>query len=460
MSLQHLRKFVTVSFLALFALFSSVVYAQSGNLLTYGQAVTNSIGANNPLAFYTFNGTEGDLVTIRVISLSPDFDTTVTLNAPAQSQLAFNDGDPLSPNSRDARVDYRLTSSGVYTILVGGTGAGDFVLLLDGRPAEQAEELTGGGITADVTGTSLLYRFSALAEQPAALTISSETPDFAFVAIVRDSTGQAVAILSGSTGRTATFFVPPGEETYEIEISSSSVGRLAIDYAVLAGGAAPVPRATEQVAPEATAEATAEVTPEVVATEEVQPTEEVTQEVAPEAPTLTPTLAPDQEAPVVTATYTPTDVPLTATYTPTYTPTDVPPTATYTPTDPPPVAPPDANFNDPLNIPLDSTASVTDFVSHPTGDTVDRVRWDITGMNPNTVLSGGRAQLTISISCFGTGTDHVQFFTGGQTYSCGQTIVDREVTYDSRTGQVTITAVAGESTYVQWVVTGTATRIN
>lgn len=55
---------------------------------------------------------------------------------------------------------------------------------------------------------------------------------------------------------------------------------------------------------------------------------------------------------------------------------------------------------------------------------------------------------------------NIQFFTGGQTYSCGQTIVDREVTFDSRTGQVTITAVGGTGTYVQWVLTGTATRTN
>jgi len=68
--------------------------------------------------------------------------------------------------------------------------------------------------------------------------------------------------------------------------------------------------------------------------------------------------------------------------------------------------------------------------------------------------------LVIQATCFGTGTEHVTFFTGGQTYSCGQTLVDREVTYDSRTGQVTITATGGEGTYVQWVLTGTATRTN
>jgi uncharacterized protein YraI len=230
----------------------------------------------------------------------------------------------------------------------------------------------------------------------------------------------------------------------------------------------------------------------------------------PGGPTVTPTLTYTPGGPTVTPTYTPSSTPSptytytpggptvtptytytpTATYTPTYTPTTGPsptytytpttgptPTYTYTPTQPGPtatytpsytpttqpaaqVAPADANFNNPLNIPLDSTASVTDFVSYPGGDTQDRVRWDISGMNPNAALSGGRARLTIAASCFGSGIENVTFFTGGQTFSCGQTLVDREVTYDSRTGQVTITAVGGSDVYVQWVLTGTAVRLN
>ena len=167
----------------------------------------------------------------------------------------------------------------------------------------------------------------------------------------------------------------------------------------------------------------------------------------------------------------------TATYTPSYTPTAIQqqeqqqeqqqqPTATYTPsytpTTPPAaqIAPEDARFNNPLNIQLDSTASVLDFVSYPGGDNEDRVRWDIIGMNNNSSLSGGRARLVISVTCFGEGTDQVQFFTGGQTYFCGSTIVDQEVTANSKTGSVVITAVGGQGTYVQWVLTGTATRVN
>lgn len=101
-----------------------------------------------------------------------------------------------------------------------------------------------------------------------------------------------------------------------------------------------------------------------------------------------------------------------------------------------------------------------DFVSYPGGDREDRVRWDIVGMNSNASLSGGRARLVIAVSCFGSGTQNIQVFTGGQTYFCGQTIVDREVTFDSKTGQAIITAVGGSGTYVQWVLTGTATRVN
>ena len=178
------------------------------------------------------------------------------------------------------------------------------------------------------------------------------------------------------------------------------------------------------------------------------------------AATATPTRTPTKPAATATPTRTPTKV---ATATPTQTTTSTATamaTATATSTPPLPVAPPDAGFNDPLTIPLDSTASVTDFVSFPNGDTTDRTRYQVTGMNPNAVLPGGRARLVLSVTCFGVGNQNIEVFTGGQTFGCGQVIVDKEVTADSDTGTVTITAVGGGNTYVQWVVTGTATRID
>ncbi len=124
------------------------------------------------------------------------------------------------------------------------------------------------------------------------------------------------------------------------------------------------------------------------------------------------------------------------------------------------IAPPDANFNNPLDVPLDSTVSVLDFVSFPAGDTQDRVRYQVLDMNPNPSLPGGQARLVITSTCFGQNTNQVEFFTGGQTLGCGQTLVDRVVTADTDTGTITITAIGGTGTYVQWVLTGTATRTN
>ena len=202
---------------------------------------------------------------------------------------------------------------------------------------------------------------------------------------------------------------------------------------------------------------TPSATPSVTPTPSYTPTP--TPSITPGGPTLTPSATPSS-----TPTLSPTPTSAgTSTATPTRQATNTPTaTASATPTVTPAaqVAGEDARFNNPLVIPLDNTASVLDFVSYPDGDREDRVRWDITDMNPNAGLSGGRARLVIAVSCFGTNTVQVEIFTGGQTFSCGQTIVDREVTYDSRTGSVIITAVGGQGTYVQWVLTGTATRLN
>ncbi|MCE7946805.1 MAG: hypothetical protein DYG88_05185 [Chloroflexi bacterium CFX4] len=151
-------------------------------------------------------------------------------------------------------------------------------------------------------------------------------------------------------------------------------------------------------------------------------------------------------------------IPPTATFIPP-TETPPPPTATYTVV-PVQTAPPDANFNSALTIPLDGTATSSDYVSYPLGDREDRVRFSVSGMNPNTAMSGGRARLIIVVTCSGTGTQHVQFTSGTRTVGCGSTIVDRIVTADSDTGTVIILATGGEGTYVQWTLTGSATREN
>ncbi len=577
----------------LLALAVSPVLAQGG-AIAYGDNAIGSLTPSAPLAFFTFSGTAGDLVTVQALEVTPGLAPTISLLGPAQQVLATSLGDPFGLGEGEARLSFRLMDSGVHSLLVSSTSgaAGDFLLRLRGAgPAASAGVGADAPAVADVLpgGGPQMFSVAANPADVLPVSVSTTTPGFAFAVQVRDPLGQLVSVLAGSESAPAVFLLPPGQGVYDLAVVAQAPGvpgsvMVAVGAPLPAEAVVPVsqptgpitavtatpvpaegggngvgpvcrirsgtninmrltpsltapvvgvlvPNAEQPVAgvsedgvwlalefngqavwvaadavltngpcnqlpviqpgqplPSATPTVTATTVPGMTATSTLTATatattQGVVQVTATRTPTFTATATQPQQqvqpSPTFTPSYTPTSVPPTATYTPSYTPTTVPPTFTYTPsytpttvpptatftpsftpTSPVPVAPPDANFNSPLNIPLDSTASTTDFVSYPGGDTQDRVRWDITGMNPNAALSGGRARLIIAVSCFGTGTNQIQFFTGGQTYTCGQTIVDREVTYDSRTGQVTITAVGGTNTYVQWVLTGTASRVN
>lgn len=544
-----------------------------GGVITAGGISQGAISDQIPLVLYSFQGTAGDDVLIQVISLSTAFNPSVSLLSPTQQSLASSDSDLLNPASQDARLEYRLPQTGVYSLLVGsGDGSrGEFILrLFVQQPAASDVSLPAvpGEVSVPVSILPQTLSLDATNGQPLVLSVISQNENFNYLVEIRDSDNRLIALLNG-LGEVS-LFLPPGD-TYTVTLSaltSDTTGELTVSarlvditpavtpevastvlpqdddtcrltpagnnainvrsgpgtnyntittlqagqqvnvvgkqgdwYAVEIDGVigwvfsevvstsgncdnlgspeAATPTQTTTVSDTPPANVTASATPTATNTPPAgQPTPTDTQPAQPPTattaqnvqqptPSYTPTATVNATS-VFTATYTPTNTAaatqnilpnLTPTNTVTATPT---PTATYTytPTVPAPEAPEDARFNSPLTIPLDTTASVTDFVSYPGGDREDRVRYDVTGMNPNTALSGGRARLILAVSCFGTGTQNVQFFTGGQTYSCGQTIADREITYDSRTGQVTITAIAGEGTYVQWVLTGTATRVN
>lgn len=171
----------------------------------------------------------------------------------------------------------------------------------------------------------------------------------------------------------------------------------------------------------------------------------------------TETASPTASVPPTVTTSPTASVSPTATASPTAT---IAPTATVSPTAVSCQTAPIGDGTVTLAIPLDSTVSRTDFVSFPQGDTTDRLNYSDTGMNQTPGISGGRARLVLSVSCFGVGIDQIVVRTGGQQYGCGQIVVDKEVTALSNTGSIEVEAVGGACTYVQWVITGTATRVN
>ncbi|MEO8396622.1 MAG: hypothetical protein ABI700_26755, partial [Chloroflexota bacterium] len=167
------------------------------------------------------------------------------------------------------------------------------------------------------------------------------------------------------------------------------------------------------------------------------------------------TPVPPTETPAPTETPVPTETPTQATLIPFPTVDQPTPTATEIPVR---VAPNDANYQ--LNLALGGTGSVSDAVSFPAGDHEDRVFFDITGLDSNTTGADGRAHLLISATCSGTGTETVTFFAAGRLYHCGDTIVDRTVTAENRSGSILVTAASGDNTYVEWSLTGSAARAN
>lgn len=177
----------------------------------------------------------------------------------------------------------------------------------------------------------------------------------------------------------------------------------------------------------------------------------------PVLPSSTPTIT---NTPTATATPTNTSTP-TATATPTITPSatasDTPiPTATEVIQ----IAPEDSDFNSPLTVTLGGTTSVSDFVSFPNGDREDKVQWAVNGINENSSLAGGRAQLTITVNCFGDINATIEFIVDEQMFVCGETIVNREITFETRTGEILITAISGDNAYVQWVLQANTQSLN
>ncbi len=403
-----------------------------------------------------------------------------------------------------------------------GTEGSYVLSLQNNPPTVSIGLVSGQETTANIPlgAPTQVYSFSADPVQSTSLLIQSQATGFAFTAIVRDSNGQVVAVV-GQGVETFSLSLPPGTGNYEIVVSSADPETQGV-LSVLAGAGLSTTStstttstdstqntatATENQPPAGVCSATpAEGGVNIRSGPSIDysvlgslasntfmvisgqyngwyngsyagqsawlagsvivlngPCQGLQTVAAPPLPTATST--PVQETPSSTEESIATEEPP-ATEEPQS--TEEPqateePVATEEPqaTEEPSAqeAPADSNFVQPdLVIPLDNTVSRFDYVSYPGGDTEDRIRFSVSGMNQNATSSGGRADLLIVASCSGPGSEHIQFFTGGQTYACGDTIVAREVTFDSNSGSVIITATGGQGTYVNWSLTGTATR--
>ena len=112
---------------------------------------------------------------------------------------------------------------------------------------------------------------------------------------------------------------------------------------------------------------------------------------------------------------------------------------------------------DPLMMVFDRGPEIsTNRVSYPLGDTEDNVSYRIRS-NGSTGFFGN---LTIRSECTGPGSEHVRFFWGGkpEEHACGTNVVNDELVTDvsGNTGSVTVRALGGDATLVEWTLTGEA----
>lgn len=112
----------------------------SGGSLTLGQTIEGEITNAGFEAIYTFSGTAGMLINVRMERQSGDLDTYVNLLAPDGNQLAFNDDSPELGTRGSILTGITLPADGTYTLVATryrqqqGSSSGRFSLLVELDP--------------------------------------------------------------------------------------------------------------------------------------------------------------------------------------------------------------------------------------------------------------------------------------------------------------------------------------
>ena len=497
---------------------STQVLAQP--VLNYGSTTIGTLSPDLPIAIYTFKGEEGDQVAIQVIGLSSDFDLSTTLQNGTEI-LSVKEYDPFVLGSTDVRIDYRLPETSTYVIFISSPSEqiGDFAVKLYGQALVDKRVQSDATISLD--GDELqYYSFNNPSNSITRVSLASTASEFEFHTLVYDSEGR---IIHTSLGTSTQINVneaddyeiairavdPKTEGVITIELEETQLATeplveptpppatLTSSYFLPTQYVNPIFDVYDKCAvfsegfpnirtsPSTTNAIITQIQPGIaydifgqyldwyqvlvpiygagwVSNKVVETGGDcetipfISPDNTPVLPTHTPTIT-NTPTPTSTATSTSTATPTaTSTITTTPTTTDTPrPSATVVIQ----TAPEDANMNSPLIVLLGHTVSVSDFVSYPNGDRDDLVNWDISGMDEDPSDANGRAHLIITATCFGDDTTSLEFTVGDQIYQCGDILVDEDINFDTKAGSVMITAFRGEDAYTQWVLTGTATRL-
>ncbi|MCA0456263.1 MAG: SH3 domain-containing protein [Chloroflexi bacterium] len=237
----------------------SMVGAQAQDVIEigYGSAAVNNLPTTDSAVIYTFNGTLGDLVTIRAVGVSVGSDPRLSLASPAQSLLATNDNTISIPTTTAAQIVFRLQETGMHYIVVNGT-PGDFLLTLDSRPAVPLTVLdldTPLSITFPLANPSQAYVFNTDPFYATSLLIDATPYSVDAYVELRDGTGEIISALRSNLDSTC-ISVGAGDQLLELSIVAApevaGTINLTLSNAPCTLGTVPVeipPTATPQFTP-------------------------------------------------------------------------------------------------------------------------------------------------------------------------------------------------------------------
>lgn len=453
------------------------VNAQDGKSLVWGEvALEQVVGPEGSL--FNFQATAGDIVQIEVQGIG-NFQPVVLVQDINRTTLGREDN---AAGAGNVSLSQTIFNDGLYYIQVLGVnnGTGQFTILLN-RSLPIGLPLVTGSPTEGIVGPDLntvYYDFEAIPSQSAILEVRSLTDGYAPQLTVYLENGEVVASLSSKVLKASSLEFGPSSDQYKLAVelgdyTDTATVRVSLNYVdgdniatspvntpisgclistqrgegvnVRSGGSTNHP-GIAQLFPGQNVSATGysnlnDGWYEVVLNDgRVGWVASFVVDLAGDCASLpsktfaaappTATHQPQQNSPTPAATATG-------------------PTSTPSATSGGPAAPPDSDFNITLDMNGNTNGFFESSVSYPNGDTEDRIFYNVTGLNSNQSLPGGQATIFFTVSCDGTGSQHIQFINRGQTYGCGNTW-SHTATFDSNSGNVTIRAVGGTDTYVNW----------
>lgn len=218
-----MRRFIIPLFVLLALLFAmlSPLYAQEGTTISYGSSTVGNIPADGSTTTFTFNGNTGDLITARVVGLTPEMDPNLRLAGPSGELLATNDNNLLLPAATDAEIVFRLVTPGTHSLMVSGT-AGDFMLTLSVRPPMSVVSLTFDrptDVALPLVPAEQVFLFNTHPTRTTTLLIDVDPFNLDAFIEVRDGAGQLLALLGRVDNACLSF--GPGDSVNEVMIRAA-----------------------------------------------------------------------------------------------------------------------------------------------------------------------------------------------------------------------------------------------